>query len=269
MLEAAGGGSNGAPIPTTAEGLLPSGNVQPPPTLDEDGKESSGMKANKGIILRKSVEYIRFVYMIYWLFFPLHSHFFPFSYLQQLVRVQASRNRELESELSRYRVGSSSDVTPSPPANGNPAHGDTLSPYHTLDGMNGMSMLNGSEDEDTMSMSGILANMSPEDTTGFASAPGNGMSNGQMHLKQSPNSGMNGKMLETSPSAASIGGSEEEEEQERGRAVERRGRFAGGGIPATSSVSVGKSMNALKRKTMSRDDSALSETEEMDMESSQ
>ncbi|KAI0784125.1 helix-loop-helix DNA-binding domain-containing protein [Abortiporus biennis] len=58
------------------------------------GKDESGttVKANKGMILRKSVEYIR--------------------YLQQLVTAQASRNRDLEDQLQTYRSGgtpSSSD----------------------------------------------------------------------------------------------------------------------------------------------------------------
>ncbi|KAF8067684.1 HLH-domain-containing protein [Lyophyllum atratum] len=43
------------------------------------------VKANKGMILRKSVEYIR--------------------YLQQLVEAQGARNRELESELKEWRAG--------------------------------------------------------------------------------------------------------------------------------------------------------------------
>jgi hypothetical protein len=45
--------------------------------------DSGVVKANKGMILRKSVDYIR--------------------YLQQLVTAQASRNRELEGQLERYR----------------------------------------------------------------------------------------------------------------------------------------------------------------------
>ncbi|EPQ53724.1 HLH-domain-containing protein [Gloeophyllum trabeum ATCC 11539] len=52
---------------------------------DKDG-EGAGVKANKGMILRKSVEYIR--------------------YLQQLVSAQASRNRDLEQQLQAYRAGS-------------------------------------------------------------------------------------------------------------------------------------------------------------------
>ncbi|KAM6492746.1 Helix-loop-helix DNA-binding domain containing protein [Amanita muscaria] len=45
---------------------------------------SGAMKANKGIILRRSVDYIR--------------------YLQQLVTAQGARNRELETELKAYRT---------------------------------------------------------------------------------------------------------------------------------------------------------------------
>ncbi|TCD60637.1 hypothetical protein EIP91_009754 [Steccherinum ochraceum] len=58
----------------------------------DDGKEGAGVKANKGMILRKSVEYIR--------------------YLQQLVTAQASRNRDLEQQLQTYRSGG----IPTPPA---------------------------------------------------------------------------------------------------------------------------------------------------------
>lgn len=47
---------------------------------DQQGGDSNTVKANKGMILRKSVEYIR--------------------YLQQLVDAQAARNRELEAALA-------------------------------------------------------------------------------------------------------------------------------------------------------------------------
>lgn len=50
---------------------------------------NSGVKANKGMILRKSVEYIR--------------------YLQQLVTAQGARNRELEAELMRHRSQSNGE----------------------------------------------------------------------------------------------------------------------------------------------------------------
>ncbi|KAI0026294.1 helix-loop-helix DNA-binding domain-containing protein, partial [Vararia minispora EC-137] len=46
---------------------------------EKDRERDGGVKANKGMILRKSVEYIR--------------------YLQQLVAAQAVRNRELEARL--------------------------------------------------------------------------------------------------------------------------------------------------------------------------
>ncbi|THH18715.1 hypothetical protein EUX98_g8908 [Antrodiella citrinella] len=54
---------------------------------DKEAKDKDGaaVKANKGMILRKSVEYIR--------------------YLQQLVTAQASRNRDLEQQLQTYRNG--------------------------------------------------------------------------------------------------------------------------------------------------------------------
>ncbi|KAJ7791356.1 hypothetical protein B0H14DRAFT_2935712, partial [Mycena olivaceomarginata] len=59
----------------------------------KDGKESGVVKANKGMILRKSVEYIR--------------------YLQQLVAAQGARNRELEEQLKGFRGSSGSASPPS------------------------------------------------------------------------------------------------------------------------------------------------------------
>lgn len=56
---------------------------------DKDGAGAGAVKANKGMILRKSVEYIR--------------------YLQQLVNAQAARNRDLETQLTR--AGISPDPT--------------------------------------------------------------------------------------------------------------------------------------------------------------
>ncbi|KZT61726.1 HLH-domain-containing protein [Calocera cornea HHB12733] len=67
------------------ENMFPIGNGMSTGIIlaDEDGKESPAVKANKGIILRKSVDYIR--------------------HLQQLVQAQAQRNRDLEDELRKYR----------------------------------------------------------------------------------------------------------------------------------------------------------------------
>ena len=49
-------------------------------------QQQASNRPNKGVILTKSVEYIR--------------------YLQQLVRVQAERNRELEQRVSQYEGSS-------------------------------------------------------------------------------------------------------------------------------------------------------------------
>jgi hypothetical protein len=72
------------PVPTKSEEVV---DPSPTPTgsgpiLDAQGNDAAA-KANKGMILRKSVDYIR--------------------YLQQLVGAQATRNRALESELANYR----------------------------------------------------------------------------------------------------------------------------------------------------------------------
>nr|UBR88891.1 transcription factor bHLH8 [Ganoderma lucidum] len=66
------------------------------PTTTNGGSAANGVdganivKANKGMILRKSVEYIR--------------------YLQQLVSAQANRNRDLEQQLQAFRGGSTPDT---------------------------------------------------------------------------------------------------------------------------------------------------------------
>ncbi|OSD02670.1 HLH-domain-containing protein [Trametes coccinea BRFM310] len=57
----------------------------------------NAVKANKGMILRKSVEYIR--------------------YLQQLVSAQANRNHDLEQQLQAFRSGTV------PPSSGSPTNG--------------------------------------------------------------------------------------------------------------------------------------------------
>ncbi|KAJ7238494.1 hypothetical protein C8J57DRAFT_1566199, partial [Mycena rebaudengoi] len=59
----------------------------------KEGKEGAVVKANKGMILRRSVEYIR--------------------YLQQLVTAQGARNRELEEQLKGFRGSSGSASPPS------------------------------------------------------------------------------------------------------------------------------------------------------------
>jgi len=88
------------------------------PTAADNGV----VKANKGMILRKSVEYIRSV------FYPPHFTFQFMSlsrYLQQLVTAQGARNRELEQELKAYRSGgtsSSDSISISSPASTAPSN---------------------------------------------------------------------------------------------------------------------------------------------------
>ncbi|KZT68425.1 HLH-domain-containing protein [Daedalea quercina L-15889] len=83
-----GGSANGGAGAPAKAGAEPAkkeekdGSAEPD---DKDGQEgiNGAVKANKGMILRKSVEYIR--------------------YLQQLVSAQASRNRDLEQQLQAFR----------------------------------------------------------------------------------------------------------------------------------------------------------------------
>ncbi|KZT41560.1 HLH-domain-containing protein [Sistotremastrum suecicum HHB10207 ss-3] len=82
---------------------------------DEDGKETATVKANKGMILRKSVEYIRYVMTSASCVSDSLDHVPRF--LQQLVSAQASRNRELESQLQRYQSGEGRSPVSSPDTN--------------------------------------------------------------------------------------------------------------------------------------------------------
>lgn len=80
------GDEDGTPAPDGPSSSGPGGKDK-----DNAGKDggAGAVKANKGMILRKSVEYIR--------------------YLQQLVNAQAARNRDLETQLTR--AGISPDPT--------------------------------------------------------------------------------------------------------------------------------------------------------------
>jgi len=81
--------------------LIPEGTSQVPAAEDSvkgEGPGDSVVKANKGMILRKSVEYIR--------------------YLQQLVMAQANRNRELEAQIGTLRTSDTS----LPPTHRNGTH---------------------------------------------------------------------------------------------------------------------------------------------------
>ena len=68
--------------------------------------EGGIVKANKGMILRKSVEYIKYAFLhshMGFLVGKLMSAISTLRYLQQLVSAQASRNRDLEQEVHVYQ----------------------------------------------------------------------------------------------------------------------------------------------------------------------
>jgi hypothetical protein len=82
--------------------------------------ENGVVKANKGMILRKSVDYIRYGFFSFFISIVVLTNLyycFP-RYLQQLVTAQGARNRELEQELKAYRR--SMDSSCSPKLNGYP-----------------------------------------------------------------------------------------------------------------------------------------------------
>ncbi|CAE6467873.1 unnamed protein product [Rhizoctonia solani] len=182
------------PTPTSKDDILGA--------VDEESTRE-GPKANKGMILRKSVDYIK--------------------YLQQLVRAQANRNRELESQLSQFR-GATADEAPSSDAPPLPLlqTGDSTAPAY-------LGNLFSIEDEDSV--------MSP------SSALNTELSNQIIATLQS----------RPEPTGESPSGDEDEDsvldEDERGRQTDRRGRF-GRGV----SLSVGKS-----ERVDEVDESALSD----------
>ena len=92
-----------------------------------DGESSGVVKANKGMILRKSVDYIRYDSSSLSRSFTLSNSFSR--YLQQLVTAQGARNRELEQELKAYRR--SSDSSRSPKLNGYPPGRTTRTNSHS------------------------------------------------------------------------------------------------------------------------------------------
>ena len=93
--------------------------------------EGGIVKANKGMILRKSVEYIKYA--------SLHSHMAflvgkltsvtsTLRYLQQLVSAQASRNRDLEQEVNVYQQNGSTKLP-----NGTDMSGKTQNRFEAID----------------------------------------------------------------------------------------------------------------------------------------
>ena len=162
----------------------------------EDGADGV-VKANKGMILRKSVEYIR--------------------YLQQLVAAQASRNRELERALRT--------------CGHEHAHGEGGA-ARDFGGRVGMGL---EEEELGMGMMEGMhtptSNESPRPTPPHQHAPAQ-----QYHLQMGFSYGLPSMpeseeiRMDARPGTAGTGsGSEREEEEERGRRG-RGGRGGGGGV---------------------------------------
>ena len=110
-------GISGLSNPLGSEGLAP-GKAEEDDDSGEGGsiKKAGGtngthteggiVKANKGMILRKSVEYIKYASLLCHMAFSdgkLTSVITTLRYLQQLVSAQASRNRDLEQEIHAYQ----------------------------------------------------------------------------------------------------------------------------------------------------------------------
>ena len=101
-------GSEGL-APTKAEDDEDSGECAPVKKAGgTNGTHTEGgiVKANKGMILRKSVEYIKYASSHSRMAFSvgkLTSAISTLRYLQQLVSAQASRNRDLEQEVHAYQ----------------------------------------------------------------------------------------------------------------------------------------------------------------------
>lgn len=130
------------------ENMFPIGNGMSTGIImaDEDGKESPAVKANKGIILRKSVDYIR--------------------HLQQLVHAQAHRNRDLEDELKKYR----------PPGEGmDTSVDDTMAGLLLASGLaaDHIKMLSGEIDGETLRLSPLPGSPNMMDSTSAADGRNN------------------------------------------------------------------------------------------------
>lgn len=93
--------------------------------------EGGIVKANKGMILRKSVEYIKYASLhshMAFLVGKLTSAISTLRYLQQLVSAQASRNRDLEQEVHAYRQNGAAKLP-----NGTDMSGKTQNHFEVID----------------------------------------------------------------------------------------------------------------------------------------
>ena len=93
--------------------------------------EGGIVKANKGMILRKSVEYIKYASLHFHMAFlvgKLTSAISTLRYLQQLVSAQASRNRDLEQEVQAYQQNGATKLP-----NGADMSGKSQSHFEAID----------------------------------------------------------------------------------------------------------------------------------------
>ncbi|KIM33849.1 hypothetical protein M408DRAFT_325430 [Serendipita vermifera MAFF 305830] len=181
-----GGAGKGPSIAGLLSGTVSGSALGAGGLLDEDSKE---IKANKGVILRNSVEYIK--------------------NLVQLVQVQRTRNQQLESELAQYRNRYGNVMGG---GGGMPMNGVGMSPGamhqssgHTDDEANANAMagyvladsLSSPEAFDMKTMFGT-GSVGPLDTLGGANggANNNGAGHGHGHTLSSGSMGMEG--VETS-----------------------------------------------------------------------
>ena len=93
--------------------------------------EGGIVKANKGMILRKSVEYIKYASLhphMASLVGKLTSAISTLRYLQQLVSAQASRNRDLEQDIHAYQQNGAAKLP-----NGTDMSGKTQNRFENID----------------------------------------------------------------------------------------------------------------------------------------
>lgn len=135
-------GISGLSNPLGSEGLAPmkaeddedSGECAPVKKAGgTNGTHTEGgiVKANKGMILRKSVEYIKYACLHSHMAFSvgkLTSAISTLRYLQQLVSAQASRNRDLEQEIHAYQQTGTTKLP-----NGTDMSGKTQNHFGTID----------------------------------------------------------------------------------------------------------------------------------------
>lgn len=211
------------------------GSAGPQSEAGDDGKEGgagasgangSAVKANKGMILRKSVEYIR--------------------YLQQLVNVQAARNRDLEVQLTNAGISPAAGSTP-PMLNGMDSeqqdqdmNGSTFGDDFFMGmGVNG-STFNQLEPmaENDLEMEGLedgLESVNREELSAPAKRPA---TNGCTPVHRRPTNDASGSISGSGEVTSPSVGSDEGEAYEEDGSLEERGRRDRDGRPRLTTAGV-------------------------------